>query len=721
VDQAATAERVVGLTNRGDGNLPIKITEVSASDPTHFELTLFALVDGVEQAAALPFYLSIGDPSADPPVPQTELRVHVKLTASGLAGDVHESLTIKYNLTGSPTTVPITASVAGCIPGTDAGIPDGGVDLLTDPGNCGSCGHVCTTANGTPACVGGSCATGSCNSGYGDCDGNPVNGCETTLATVTYCGTCTGEPDCQKFAGFFCNGSQCEKKRAPGAGCTDPKQCQNGFCVDGVCCTSICSGACRSCAVTGHEGTCTNYDTQTDPENECGACRVCNGSGVCTSATTGTDPKDSCSQQAAATCGRDGACDGAGGCRLWGNTTQCAAATCTGSTRYASSSCDGSGTCVPGSSTSCAPYVCNGSDCRVNCSTHTDCVTGYYCNAGGACVAKVDLGAGCTDGAQCLSGKCVDNVCCGTDCNGTCEACNVGGHLGTCWPIATDTDPSAECGTCHVCNGARGCKDATDGTDPKNECSQSSAATCGQDGTCGGGTCRSWPLGTVCAAQTCTGSTQYNADTCNGSGTCVDGGTTSCGGYLCNGTACWTSCATDAQCNTGAGYNCRNSQCRKWTTVMSEDFDPIPGNWTVYREGGSYGWFVYGSGNTTGSPSQGSYAVVDSDSYGPGEASGLITPAFDLTAYYDVRLSFWQDYYRSSGSEQAWLQYSLNGTAGPWTTILTYTFSHRGIQEVADVSAQVRGQANVAFRFWYYDGGTWAWWWAVDDVVLEAR
>lgn len=256
------------------------------------------------------------------------------------------------------------------------------------------------------------------------------------------------------------------------------------------------------------------------------------------------------------------------------------------------------------------------------------------------------------------------------------------------------------------------------------ECSQSPAATCGQDGQCGGGACRDWQLGTVCAAQTCVGNVQHNADTCNGTGTCTDGGTTSCGGYICSGAACLSSCTNDAQCQTAAGYNCRNNQCRKWTTLMAEDFTPIPDNWAIDHVDGTYGWFVYGSGNTTGSPSGGNYAVIDSDSWGPGEVGGLITPVFDLTSYYDVRLTFWHDYYRFSGLETAQVEYSLSGTAGPWTPIVAYTSSHRGIQEVQDVSAAVRGHSTVAFRFWYDDGFPYpysAWWWAVDDVVLEAR
>jgi hypothetical protein len=39
--------------------------------------------------------------------------------------------------------------------------------------------------------------------------------------------------------------------------------------------------------------------------------------------------------------------------------------------------------------------------------------------------------------------------------------------------------------------------------------------------------------------------------TCNGSGTCVDNGTQSCGNYQCTGDACGTTCLDDGGCATG--------------------------------------------------------------------------------------------------------------------------------------------------------------------------
>jgi hypothetical protein len=64
--------------------------------------------------------------------------------------------------------------------------------------------------------------------------------------------------------------------KEPGERCTSGSECRLGFCVNGVCCgsASCTGGSCFSCAVAGHEGTCTEVNgasTDTDPAN-CGAC-----------------------------------------------------------------------------------------------------------------------------------------------------------------------------------------------------------------------------------------------------------------------------------------------------------------------------------------------------------------------------------------------------------------------------------------------------------------
>src|SRR5262249_2009033 len=47
----------------------------------------------------------------------------------------------------------------------------------------GTGGRVCTTANGSTSCPSGPCVP-ACTTGFGDCDGNPANGCETLFQTL---------------------------------------------------------------------------------------------------------------------------------------------------------------------------------------------------------------------------------------------------------------------------------------------------------------------------------------------------------------------------------------------------------------------------------------------------------------------------------------------------------------------------------------------------------
>lgn len=56
--------------------------------------------------------------------------------------------------------------------------------------NCGACGVVVPTRpNASPVCHSNAPAL-RCNPGFGDCDGNAVNGCEATLTDATRCGAC---------------------------------------------------------------------------------------------------------------------------------------------------------------------------------------------------------------------------------------------------------------------------------------------------------------------------------------------------------------------------------------------------------------------------------------------------------------------------------------------------------------------------------------------------
>jgi hypothetical protein len=62
--------------------------------------------------------------------------------------------------------------------------------LTNDVGNCGACGTTCTNANGSTSCTSGACAP-VCNAGYANCDGNANNGCEASTTTdPNNCGGC---------------------------------------------------------------------------------------------------------------------------------------------------------------------------------------------------------------------------------------------------------------------------------------------------------------------------------------------------------------------------------------------------------------------------------------------------------------------------------------------------------------------------------------------------
>ncbi|MCY1022690.1 hypothetical protein [Pyxidicoccus sp. MSG2] len=65
---------------------------------------------------------------------------------------------------------------------------------------------------------------------------------------------------------------------AEGSNCSVSAQCETGWCVDGVCCQTACSGTCESCNLPGTEGLCTTVPAG---EPRPGTCASCNGDGGC--------------------------------------------------------------------------------------------------------------------------------------------------------------------------------------------------------------------------------------------------------------------------------------------------------------------------------------------------------------------------------------------------------------------------------------------------------
>lgn len=131
------------------------------------------------------------------------------------------------------------------------------VFTATDPDNCGGCGRACAFTNGAGVCIASRCALGPCNPGFGDCDGNTANGCETNVNTsVTSCGRC---------------GNACS---FPNAGAT----CTGGTCGLGACTAGF--GDCDGTATNGCE-----VDLRVSNAH-CGACgRACTGGASCVAGT----------------------------------------------------------------------------------------------------------------------------------------------------------------------------------------------------------------------------------------------------------------------------------------------------------------------------------------------------------------------------------------------------------------------------------------------------
>jgi hypothetical protein len=255
----------------------------------------------------------------------------------------------------------------------------------------------------------------------------------------------------------------CTAKKTAGSTCpTGAHECTSGFCVDGYCCNTACTGACQACA---------------------SALKNTGSNGVCGAAKDGlVDPRGLCSASPQSSCGLDGLCK-AGACDYWPSTTACAPGTCSGSTITSAKSCDGFGSCISGGGTSACPghLVCaNGTSCLTGCGTSdANCTPSsqYYCDGIGAgtCQTKLFDGGVCSGNHQCTSGVC------GVSGTGNCcsTMCATGGACGAtgCDPAGACVYPTGSCTTCNPntailsagsCNGAGSCAIGMSAPCPQN-------------------------------------------------------------------------------------------------------------------------------------------------------------------------------------------------------------------------------------------------------------
>lgn len=328
-------------------------------------------------------------------------------------------------------------------------------NLKTDASNCDTCGTKCSITNATAICNSGKCAIGSCKPGFADCDGDVSNGCEVNItADASHCGSCSkvcvstnGAAVCTDgVCGINCNGgfgdcdgdvtNGCETNLANdvlhcGATCTTAVICPttggvNRVCSMGTCGFDTCTAPAATCL--GKGACATNLSTDVDNCGACGTqCSFAHAAATCASSACSLGP-----------CSADfGNCDGnaANGCEtsLLTDANNCNA--CNGKCRLANATavCTG-GACAVASCNAgysdCDGVATNG--CEVNLATNPD-----NCNACGTKCSTANGTASCDAGI------------CAIACNPGYANCDVSVTNGCEANLQTD---SSNCGTCgHTC------------------------------------------------------------------------------------------------------------------------------------------------------------------------------------------------------------------------------------------------------------------------------
>jgi hypothetical protein len=314
---------------------------------------------------------------------------------------------------------------------------------LTTTSNCGGCGVMCTNANGSTSCsfngTLGGCVP-SCNTNFDDCDGNPANGCETNLTNTTaHCKTCS--TNCmtleQNAMGAACVASTCTYSMCNGGWGNCDGNAANG-CETNTTNTTAHCGTCGVDCNTQEQNVAAascaaSLCTYTTCNNNFGNCDSDPTNGCETNLLTNTNHCNACGTDCAVqVANANGVACSAGACTYTG--------TCSASNYM---DCDGvrSNGCEANLNTD--GMHCG--SCGNDCSTTVQHASGLMCNGAGGCIfsscaspyANCDGNAG--NGCECETGAPNLNKCCGASCpvkhvNGD-GTSNTGQNYFDCYPL----------------------------------------------------------------------------------------------------------------------------------------------------------------------------------------------------------------------------------------------------------------------------------------------
>jgi hypothetical protein len=145
-----------------------------------------------------------------------------------------------------------------------------------------------------------------------------------------------------------------------GDSCTTSSNCPSGAtCVDGVCCSTACTGQCQACNSAGSLGTCVTITGP--PVGTRPSCPQSDPNNVCTSKTCDGTSATSCTS-------------------FVGPSTICGVPSCIDQIGTPGAVCEGDGGCQKVAPKPCGAYACVSDQCATSCNDTSECSPGNYCD-----------------------------------------------------------------------------------------------------------------------------------------------------------------------------------------------------------------------------------------------------------------------------------------------------------------------------------------------------